>query len=120
MEQMYVATARLLRVGSLIACLIVVASFAMLALDQVNGASQQQQTEIATGGAWRAPATVAPHHSGLRKAIDGADKSIASPFQSVTTGASSQWVVHGAQTFLVLLVFGFGLGYLARIIRVHA
>lgn len=119
MERMYATLARLLRVGSLVACAIVIASFSMFALDQVNGASQQQQAEIATGS-WHPPAPARPHHGGFRRAIDHADHTITSVFSGVTAGSSSEWVVHGVQTFLVLLVFGFGLGFLARFVRVHS
>jgi hypothetical protein len=119
MTQMYAALARVLRLGSLAACFVVVASFAMFAFDQVNGASQQQQSEIA-GGYTTPTSTAPPRHSGLRRTIDNADSRIASPFDGVTSGFHSQWLINGVQTMLVLLVFGFGLGYVARFVRVRA
>ena len=45
MNQMFAALARLLRFGALAASFVIIASFAMFATDQVNGASKQQQTE---------------------------------------------------------------------------
>ncbi len=119
MQGMYAVVARLLRVVAVVASLILVASFVMFAFDQVNGASQQQQAEIASGS-WHPPVPSAPRHGGVRRTIDNAAKAIASPFDGVTAGSTSEWVVHGVQTTLALLVFGFGLGYAARFIRVRA
>lgn len=116
---MYAALARILRIGSLIVCLIVVASFAMFAFDQVDGASQHQQSEIATGS-WTPPTPAAPHHGGVRRTIDNADGRLTSVFSGLTAGSHSEWMVHGVQTLLALLVFGFGLGYVARFVRVRA
>jgi hypothetical protein len=116
---MYAALARLLRFGSLAACFVVIASFAMFAFAQVNGASQQQQSEIA--GGYTTPTAAPPaRHSDLRRAIDNANQRITSPFSGVTAGTHSQWLINGVQAMLALLVFGFGLGYVARFVRVRA
>ena len=119
MDYMYAALARTLRIGSLIVCLIVVASFSMFAFDQVNGASEHQQTEIATGS-YTPPAPPPPHHGGVRAFIDRLNHGVTSIFAGLTAGSHSEWVVHGVQTLLALLVFGFGLGYIARFVRVRA
>jgi hypothetical protein len=116
---MYAALARVLRLGSLAACFVVIASFAMFAFDQVNGASQQQQSEIA--GGYTTPKAAPPaRHSSVRRTIDSANQRITSPFSGVTSGVHSQWLTNGVQTMLVLLVFGFGLGYVARFVRIRA
>ena len=37
----------------------------------------------------------------------------------MSTGSNSQWAIRGVRLLLALLVYGFGLGYLARVIRVR-
>lgn len=116
---MYAALARTLRWASIIISLVIVASFSMFALDQVNGASKQQQSEIASG-TWQPPATVAQHHSGVRREIDSADNKLTTPFHGLTAGSHSLWVINGVQTALALLLFGLGLAWAARLLRMHA
>jgi hypothetical protein len=120
--------ARLLRLGSLLVCLIVVASFAVFAVDQTKGASTHQQ-EVASGsapatntaaGAPGSAGTSASHESGLHEAIDEASNKVTSPFSGITSGSSSQWVIRGANLALTLVVYGFGLGYLSRVLRIRA
>jgi hypothetical protein len=117
--------ARLLRLASLVICLIVVASFAIFVVNQTSSASTHQQEEL-NGSA---PATSqsgpgsskssSPHKSTLHKAIDDASNELTSPFSSITSGWSSQWAIRGVNLLLALIVYGFGLGYLARVIRVR-
>ena len=117
--------ARVLRLASVAICLIVIASFAIFAVDQTRSASSHQQEAVNNG----APATantgtsLAPgsssHESGLHGTIDHVSNALTSPFKGVTSGSSSEWVVHGVNVLLALLVYGFGLGFLARVIRVR-
>jgi cytoskeletal protein RodZ len=117
----------LLRLASLIICLIVVASFALFVLNQTGSASIHQQEEINPGTAAStvAPGSPAPaprkhsQESSARKTIDDASKTLTSPFSGVTAGSSSQWLVRGVNLLLALIVYGFGLGFLARVIRVR-
>ena len=119
MNQMYAALARLLRFGALAASFVLIASFAMFATDQLNGASKQQQAEIATGS-WTPPTQVAPHRSNVRRTIDNVDQRLTSPFKGVVAGSSSMWLIEIVDAVLGLIVFGLGLGYLARFIRLRA
>ena len=94
-------------------------SFALFARDQVSGASVHQQQEIAVG-APHVPgvAPISAHHAQPRRFIDGAASSLTSPFRSIIgSGSSSQWVIRGVSTLLALLVYGVGIGYLARFSR---
>lgn len=114
----------LLRLISRIACLIVIASFALFANDQANSASTHQQNEVnsaATPGAATPKKKKKPanHKSGVRNAIDEAAETLTSPFSSIASGSSNTWAVHVIDLVLVLLVYGFGLGFLARVVRVR-
>ncbi len=114
---------RVLRFASLAACLIVIASFAIFAVNESKSASKRQTQEI-TGG----PSTTTGAHasgstssgeSGVHKTIDEASEEITSPFAGVVSGSSSEWVVRGVKLLLSLAVYGFGVGFLARVIRVR-
>jgi hypothetical protein len=118
--------ARLLRLVSWIICLIVVASFVAFVVDQTSAASTHQQEEL-NGG--RPPGANTPgaagtsktskHESELHEKIDEAANVFTSPFADIISGSSSQWAIHGVKTALALLIYGFGLGYLARVLRVR-
>jgi hypothetical protein len=122
---MLTSIARLLRLASLVICAIVIASFVIFAVDQTNSASNHQQAQIA--GAPATPSTnqgggrsTATAHAGtVRKAIDEASGKLTSPFSGVTSGSSSEWAIRVAKLLLALVVYGFGLGYLARVLRVR-
>jgi hypothetical protein len=108
---------RVLVITSVICCLLVSASFAMFARDQVDGASKHQQSEIVASQ----PTTAAPvpvHHATAqpRRFIDAAAHDLTSPFSSIVQ-TDSAWVKHGLTTIFALLVYGVGLGYLARFSR---
>jgi hypothetical protein len=124
----YSAVARILRLASILICLIAVASFAIFAVDLARGASSHQQEEL-NGGA--AAATTHPgtsgqpqpsptHESWLQEAIDEASNELTSPFSGITAGSSSEWAVRSANLLLALVIYGFGLAYLSRFIRVRA
>jgi hypothetical protein len=119
---------RLLRLASIAICLIVIASFALFAINETKSASGRQQEALVNGGpaatttgsqsssgaASRAP----KHESAVHKAIDEASSKLTSPFSGVLS-SSSEWATRGGKLLLALLVYGFGLGYLARMLRVR-
>lgn len=109
--------AALLRLASWIICLIVVASFIVFVVDQTSAASTHQQEEL--GGAAHTSKTSPKHESTLHKKIDETSDFFTSPFAAAVSGSSSQWVIHGVKTVLALLIYGLGLGYLARVLRVR-
>jgi hypothetical protein len=114
--------AGLMRLASVVICLIVIASFAIFAIDQTKGASAHQQQELTVGtrdAPGDTPKSAPAHESGLHEAIDEASNQLTSPFSGVTSGSSSEWAIHGVNLLLALAVYGFGLGYLARVIRVR-
>ena len=59
-------------------------------------------------------------HSRAREAIDDADDVLVAPFAGLVDGSASSWVRRGVPTLLALLVYGFGLSFLARFARGRA
>jgi hypothetical protein len=118
--------ARLLRVASLAICLIVIASFAIFVVDESKSASARQTQQItgqpaATGsGGSGSTGKSSAKPSSVHKVIDEASEQLTSPFAGVVSGASSEWAIRGVKLLLALAVYGFGLGYLARVLRVRA
>jgi hypothetical protein len=119
---------RIVRVVSLVICLIAVGWFLAFAVEQSKNASTHQQAELnesAPPGQRTAIAQSSPskpgdspsQQGGLRKAIDDAFSTVSSPFSGLTSGMSSQWTLHIVNTLLALLIYGLGLGYLARLLR---
>jgi hypothetical protein len=108
---------RLLATISTVCCLLVIASFAMFARDELAGASKRQQTAELPNPALAAPAPRPPRtHAQPRRFIDGAASAITAPFDSVIE-SNNAWVNHGIPVAVALLVYGGGLGYLARFSR---
>ena len=109
---------RLLTYMSIACCALVVVSFGLFARDQMAGASEHQQTELAAG----LPATAAggpsstQSHRQPRRFIDGAANALEAPFKSIVS-THSDWVAHIFPALFALLVYGIGLGFLARFSR---
>jgi cobalamin biosynthesis Mg chelatase CobN len=130
--------AKVVRLASIAICLLAVASFLLFVLNQTSTASGQQQevvnprapsTQSATatgaGAAAAAPAGAtgtgagAPtRESGVRKQLDEASEALSSPVSGVAS--SSEWSTRAVRLLFALLVYGFGLGYVARVMRVRA
>jgi hypothetical protein len=114
----------LIGLGSIVTCTIVIASFALFAVNQTSQASNKQTRtlngEVSTeagGPGTQAPSK--PHKSGVRKAVDDASEWLTSPFENLTSGSQSEWAIHGIDLGLALVVYGFGVGFLARTLRVR-
>jgi hypothetical protein len=105
--------ARILRLASIVICLIAALYLGSFALDQTSTASSRQQAEVNE----TEPASAKPkQQSGLHKAIDEAFGKLASPFSGVTSSTSA-WTIHIVDTLLVLIVYGFGLAFVARLLK---
>lgn len=108
---------RSLKLAAFVCCGLVAISFAMFARDQVAGASEHQQSELVAGTPSTADAPALTHrHSQPRRFIDGADKTLTSPFAAIVQ-SNDAWVKRGLPTIFALLVYGVGLGFLARFSR---
>jgi hypothetical protein len=112
----------LMRLASRVICLIVIAWFVVFAVDQTSTASTHQQNEV-TAGTVPAPsesaAAAGKHDSTLHRTLDEASNALTSPFAGAVSGSHSEWIIHIVKTILALLVYGFGLAFLARFLRVR-
>ena len=107
--------------------LIVVLSFLIFAVDQTKSASSRQQELLNAG----APTTVTvakpaastsratPHHGPVRRAVERASSALTSPFAGIVAASNGEWATRSVELLAALLVYGFGLGYLARTLRVR-
>ncbi len=107
--------AGVLRVASRILCLIVVVSFAIFAVGQTSSASTHQVDKVSE----TTTATQPSHEGAVHEAIDEVAGKLTSPFSGITAGSTSQWVIRGVGTLMALLVYGIGLGYVARVLRIR-
>jgi hypothetical protein len=118
-----------MHLASVCICLVVIASFTVWAVNQTSSASAHQQevlnneakpsTAAVSGTAGASAGSSASHESAVHEALDEASNFFTSPFDGITAGWSSEWLIRGAELGLALLVYGFGLGYLSRLIRVR-
>ena len=98
-------------------CALVFASFAMFARDQISGASKHQVAQITSGASAGQGVTASgAHHTAVRRFIDNASNALTSPFRSVFR-SGSQWAKRLFTLFCAMLLYGLGLGYLARYAR---
>jgi len=108
---------RTLRTIAIILSLIIAAGFCMFALDEFKRASSKQRNELA-GYEQTDPAPVGERrreqrHSVAREVIDDANDVLLKPFAGIVD-SGSRWLQRGVPTMIGLLLYGFGLGYLAR------
>jgi hypothetical protein len=106
---------RCLRTLAIAACLFMAVSFVLFGIDQAGGASDKAQSLVNASGAQ----TVGPavHHPGdpaVRRAIDDVNHVLAAPFRPLVPDPSSAWGTHGIEILGGLLLYGLGLGALAR------
>ena len=98
-----------------VCCFFVVASFALFAIDETAAASKHQQNEIVSSSVQPIP-TEPKHHAQPRQFIDDVAHTLTSPFSSIVQ-SNSQWVLRGVPAIIAVLVYGVGIGYLARFSR---
>jgi hypothetical protein len=112
--------AKLIRWASILICLIVIASFLVFAVNQTKSASGHQREALG-----ESPAAVhngkstTPKESSTHKALDEASSKLTAPFSGIVTN-SSEWAKRSVELVLALLVYGFGLAYIARVLRVRS
>jgi hypothetical protein len=113
--------AGLVLLASRIVCLIVIASFVVFAVDRTGSASTHQQNEL-TGSVSSSsePGSSSTAKEGsLHKTLDEASNALTSPFAGVVSDVNSEWVIELVRTSLALLVYGLGVAFLVRIIRIR-
>lgn len=112
----------LMRLASRVICLIVIAWFVVFVVNQASTASTHQQNEVTQGtspATNESTASVAKHESTLHRTLDETANALTSPFAGIVSGSNSEWTIHIVKTLLALLVYGFGLAFLARFLRVR-
>jgi predicted secreted protein len=109
--------AGLILLAGRLACVIVLAWFVVFAVDQTSSASAHQQNEVLSGPSASSP-TPSGHESSLHRTLNHTAEALTSPFSSAVSG-HSQWTTHIVETLLALLVYGLGIGFLVRFVRMH-
>lgn len=111
-----------LRYLAILCSAFVVLSFGLFAIDETRAASATTRQEIADSGnpdqdaeaQATADAVEQRKHSEIRRTIDDVNEQITSPFASLVNEDQNRWVQRLVPALLALLVFGVGLGFLAR------
>jgi len=117
----------LLRAISIVASLLVLVGFAFFAIDETREASAQSAAEVAGREAAQSatPSSTEERareraHSSAREFVDDANDVLLAPFASIADGSDTAWVRRGVPAAIGLIVYGFGIGMLARYSRGRA
>ena len=109
---------RPLRFLAIALSLIIAISFTLFALGDIDRASKASEHRVAGYTATNPSAAGERErerrHSGAREVIDDVNDALLAPFAGVSENETSRWARRGFPALLGLLVYGFGLGYLAR------
>ena len=121
----------ILRLASIACCGVLLISFVAFASDQAGEGSKQTVAKIGEANSGRthmsetelnAPDPSAStermrekRHGSLREKLDDANDALVSPFDGIVA-SDSVWAQRVATGLLGFLVFGLGLGYLARLV----
>ena len=92
---------RLLRTVAIAVSLILVASFALFAVDELNGATRRNETKLSQDLEANPPAAVERQrekdHGAVRETIDDVNDAIVSPFDGLVSSDDSRWTQRGVQ-----------------------
>jgi hypothetical protein len=112
---------RVLTTVAVAVSLVLVVSFVLFAVDELNGASARNEAKLTQDLESNPPPAAEQQrekdHGAIREAIDDANDVLVSPFDGLVSKDDSRWAQRGVPALLALLVFGFGLGFLARFSR---
>lgn len=118
---------RALHTLSVCAAAIVLVSFGLFAIDETRAASDQTAIEVAGQQAAQTPAPSPSQerareraHGSVREWIDDANDVLVAPFAGAAQGPDGGWGARALPAVLALLLYGFGLGFLARYARGRA
>jgi hypothetical protein len=115
----------LLRFVAIVTSAIVLIGFAAFAADELDRGSKSQQNAIADELGTAPTSILEPNptpdveaaresrNGTLREAIDDANDVLLAPFGDLV-GSDNAWVERGVPSLLALLIYGLGLGTLAR------
>jgi hypothetical protein len=106
-----------LRLISVVCTLVLLVSFGMFASDQAGSGSKKTVAEIGSNDESNARSGTstepAKKHGSVRTAIDDVNDKLVAPFNGVVA-TDSPWAKHISESVLAFLVFGLGVGFLAR------
>jgi hypothetical protein len=113
---------RVLRFAAVACSLLVIAGWGWFAVDQTSAASKTTQAEIAGDAASQDPSPDPDterdrerSNSQLHEWVDDANDVLLRPFSAIADGSDSKWVRRSVPAILALLVYGLGIGMLARV-----
>ncbi len=95
--------------------MIVILSFGAFVLERTTSASNHQQAEVSG----TETTSTGSHPGTVHRFLNEASTDLTSPFAGAVSGTHSEWAARGGKLVLALLIYGFGLGYLARVVRVR-
>ena len=105
---------------------LVLLGFAYFVTDEISRGSKNQQNALGAelGGPDAAPVGPSPAEEAdrervngpFREAVEDANDVLIGPFAKLVDGADNTWVTHGVPALLGLLLYGFCLGMLARML----
>jgi hypothetical protein len=107
---------KFLRLAAFVCCAVVLTSFALFAIDQTNGGEARAEQEIQ--GVLHPVVPPEKPVGQPRKFIDQAAHDLTTPFNHIAD-KDDKWASHLVPTVLALLLFGLGLGFLARTVQAH-
>jgi hypothetical protein len=103
-----------LRTAAVVCSLLIALSLLFFIIDQTKGSDTQAQQEIS--GVLHPVAPPPPKHGQPRRFIDHAAHDLTTPFNSIAA-SKGPWVRHLVPDVLGILLFGLGLGFLARAVQ---
>ncbi len=117
----------LVRVVAIVSSGLVLLGFAYFATDELSRGSQNQQNALGAeldGAPDPAPVAPSPDEEAARERVNGtfreavedANDVLLGPFANLVEGSDNRWVTHGVPTILALILYGFCLGMLARML----
>lgn len=116
-----------LRIAAVVCSLVVLAGWSLFVIDEVRAASDTTAAEVAgrTASAQADPTPAQERdreraHSGVREAIDDVNDVLLAPVAWLGESSSSQWWQRSAPAVVAFLLYGLGLGFLARYARGRA
>jgi hypothetical protein len=110
-----------LRLTAIVCSVLIAAGWLMFVVDETKSASAQS-TDMIAGNEAATRVDLDPDqerarekaHSATREHIDDANDILLSPFSSITAGSDNKWVRRTIPALLGLIVYGFGIGFIAR------
>ncbi|MEA2391672.1 MAG: hypothetical protein QOK31_1781 [Solirubrobacteraceae bacterium] len=107
---------RALRAIAIVTSLLIIVSFAMFAVNRLQGASRHQQAAVSDSSPSAGALPEPKHRKQPRRFIDGAAHTLLEPFAGLAPG-HDPWVKRTIPTAVGLLLYGVGLGFLSRFAR---